>query len=125
MRLVPSADRITEQLRQPQKFAENSKLSTHQACKHACGELLDFASQWKQPGHPKLKERSRAAAMESTTPATAVTDAQAASTEVAPPAGPADAKPPAPTLDVSDAPQPTEAKPPKLEISPRAQTRKG
>ena len=31
MRLVPSADRITEQLRQPQKFAENSKLSTHQS----------------------------------------------------------------------------------------------
>ncbi len=55
--------------------------------------------------------------MESTTPAAPVTDAQAASTEAAAPAGPADAKPPAPTLD---APQPTEAKPPKLEISPRA-----
>ena len=58
--------------------------------------------------------------MESTTPAAPVTDAKAAPMEVAPPAGPADAKPPAPTLDVSDAPQPTEAKPPKLEISPRA-----
>ena len=34
--------------------------------------------------------------MESTTPAQSVTDAQAASMEVAPPAGPADAKPPAP-----------------------------
>ena len=55
--------------------------------------------------------------MESTTPAPSVTDAKAASMEAAPPAGPADAKPPAPTLD---APQPTEAKPPKLEISPRA-----
>ena len=54
--------------------------------------------------------------MESTTPAQSVTDAQAASMDVAPPAGPADAKPPAPTLDVSDAPQPTEAKPPALEI---------
>ena len=58
--------------------------------------------------------------MESTPPAQSVTDAKAASTEAAPPAAPADAKPPAPTLDVSDAPQPTEAKPPPLEISPRA-----
>ena len=50
--------------------------------------------------------------MESTPPAQSVTDAQAASTEAAPPAAPADAKPPAPPLD---APQK-----PKLEISPRA-----
>ena len=71
-------------------------------------------------GIRSLKEPSRAAAMESTPPAQSVTDAKAASTEAAPPAAPADAKPPAPTLDVSDAPQPTEAKPPALEISPRA-----
>ena len=61
--------------------------------------------------------------MESTTPAAPVTDAKAASTDVAPPAGPADAKPPAPPLDITEA----DAKPavdapqkPKLEISPRA-----
>ena len=56
--------------------------------------------------------------MESASPAAPVTDVQAALMEAAPPAGPADAKPQAPTLDIS--PQPTEAKPPKLEISPRA-----
>ena len=55
--------------------------------------------------------------MESTTPAAPVTDAQAAPMELAPPVGPADAKPP-PAAE-ADA-QPTEAKPPKLEISPRA-----
>ena len=38
--------------------------------------------------------------MESTPPAQSVTDAKAASTEVAPPTQSADAKPPAPTLDV-------------------------
>ena len=51
--------------------------------------------------------------MESTTPAQSATDAQAASLEVAPPAGPADAKPPAPPLEPA-------ATAPKLEISPRA-----
>ena len=39
--------------------------------------------------------------MESTPPAQSVTDAQAASMEDAPPADPADAKPPAPPLEIS------------------------